>query len=182
MIEFDKALWEERARSRHKKALRRGSKDRSAVDSQLERDLRSTVKLARVTEWCASKSLTVVFGKKPGGQYDTLSRTITIACRAAPERQLFYLLHECGHHLIGFKEHDERFGLGYPKTEDPDWNGTFDHRFACLEEEIEAWHRGWRLARRLRLRIPRADFDRVRLECLRSYVQWVNGRTLLRNV
>lgn len=182
MIEFNKNLWEERARSRHKKALRRGSKDRSAVEAQLERDLKCIRKLSRVVEWCSQKNIAVVFGKKPGGQYDTISRTITIACRAAPEKQLYYLLHECGHHLIGHKEHDERFGMGYPKVEDPDHNGTFHHRFACLEEEIEAWHRGWRLAKRLRLRMDRAEFDHVRLECLRSYVQWANGRTLLLNV
>lgn len=179
MIEFDSKIWKSRA---HSRAARRGSKRRPATDSQLKRDYFFIDRIAAVVEWCAFKGIRVFFGKKPGGTYDTGSKTIMIVGRAAPEKQLYYLLHECGHHLIGYKEHDERFGMGYPKAGDPDHNDTFRHRFACFEEEIEAWNRGWRLAKRLRLRIKREDFDRIRLICLRSYIQWVSSRTLLLNL
>lgn len=182
MIEFDENLWKERAWNKHKRCARSPKSKRDVSEAQWYRDVLAITKLKSVVRWCASKSLVVNFGKRPGGTYDTFTRTIIIACRAAPEKQLYYLLHECGHHLIGFKEHDERFGMGYPKVDDPDHNGTFHHRFACLEEEIEAWNRGWRLAKRLRLRLSRQDFDKVRLECLKSYVRWANGRTLLKSV
>ena len=182
MIEFNKELWLERASKRSKGTVRRGSRNRSAAGAQLQVDKFYIECIADVVGWCSSRGLTVVFGKRPGGTYETGDKKIIIACRAAPEKQLYYLLHECGHHLIGFKEQDERFGMGYPKVDDPDYNSTFHHKFACLEEEMEAWHRGWRLAKRLRLKIPRDGFDKVRLECLRSYVQWVNGRTILNDL
>ena len=83
-----------------------------------------------------------------------------------------YLLHECGHHLIGMKEHHERFGQGYPLGNDPAVAKTKAHKVACLEEEFEAWHRGWKLARRLGLAITRSDFDELRIECLKSYIDW----------
>lgn len=136
-------------------------------------------KMSTVIDWCSSKNITVQFGKKPGGVYNAVDRTITIAGRAAPEKQLYMLLHECGHHLIGFDEMDERFGMGYPFVEDPVVNTTFHHRVACLEEEMEAWNRGWRLSKRLHLQLEREAFDKVRLDCLRSYIKWVNGRKLM---
>jgi len=136
-------------------------------------------KLATVVDWCNFKGLRVVFGKVCGGTYITGEKVIKLAGRASPEKQLYMLLHECGHHLIGFDGEDERFGMGYPYAEDPNVNATFHHRIACLEEEIEAWHRGWKLAKRLHLQLERQTFDKVRLECLRSYIKWANGRQLM---
>ena len=55
---------------------------------------------------------------------------------------------------------------------EPNVKRTFHHRMSCLEEEIEAWHRGWKLAVRLGLSVTREEFDVVRLDCLKSYVRW----------
>ena len=181
MIEFDHELWLDRAEARFKKAssraVARGQKGK--YREQWLREVRCIAGLAEVIGWCNTKGISVSFGKKVGATYDTIDKTICISGRMSPERQLYMLLHECGHHLIGFDEGDERFGKGYPLVEDPVHNATFQHRFACFEEEIEAWNRGWRLAKRLGLELPREDFDKVRLECLRSYVRWVNGRKLM---
>jgi hypothetical protein len=182
MLEFDAELWKQRAWSRLKRVSKRDSKEkRDVAERQWYRDVIHIDKMKTVVDWCASKNLEVKFGKKPGAQYDASSRTIILAGRTAPEKQLYYLLHECGHHLIGNEELHERFGLGYPFVEDPIVNTTFHHRVACLEEEIEAWHRGWRLSKRLRLKLDRDEFDKVRIACLRTYIRWANGRTLLKS-
>jgi hypothetical protein len=136
-------------------------------------------KLAAVIDWCSSKNIKVRFGKSVGASYNAIEKTITMAGRTSPEKQLYMLLHECGHHLVGFDEDDERFGMGYPYVEDSKVNTTFHHRVACLEEEMEAWHRGWRLSKRLHLNLDRPAFDKVRLDCLRSYIKWANGRSLM---
>lgn len=181
MIEFDKQLWWDRAWARFKRSSRkRKSKaQKAAVEQQWFRDAMCIDKIASVVDWCVSKNIKVEFGKLPGGSYNAVDKTIKIACRAAPEKQLYMLLHECGHHLVGFDEDDERFGMGYPYVEDPAVNNTFHHRIACLEEEMEAWNRGWRLSKRLHLQLERSAFDKVRLECLRSYIKWANGRSLM---
>jgi len=176
MIEFDPDLWKARAWDRFKRAASKSKQKRDVAEAQWARDVIFIEKIGKVVDWCYAKGIKVKFGKKQGGVYDAISKTICIACRAAPEKQLYYLLHECGHHLIGFTEEDERFGMGYPFVNDPEVNTTFHHRLACLEEEIEAWNRGWKLSARLRLRILRADYDRVRVECIRSYVNWASGR------
>jgi len=182
MLEFDAELWKQRTWNRLKRVSKRDSKEkRDIAERQWYRDVVHIDKMKIVVDWCASKALEVRFGKRPGAMYDISSKTILVVGRAAPEKQLYYLLHECGHHLIGNKEHHERFGLGYPFADDPVVNTTFHHRVACLEEEMEAWTRGWRLSKRLRLKLDRDDFDKVRIECLRSYIKWANGRALLKS-
>lgn len=181
MIAFERQLWWDRAWARFKRSVPKGTsnKKKAYAENQWYRDALHIDKISTVIDWCAFKGIKVQFGKKSGGMYNTEDKSITLACRAAPEKQLYMLLHECGHHLIGFVEKDERFGMGYPYIQDPKVNTTFQHRLACLEEEIEAWNRGWRLSKRLRINLDRKYFDVVRLSCIRSYIKWANGRALM---
>ena len=61
--------------------------------------------------------------------------------------------------------------MGYGQT-DAAITRTFQHRLACLEEEIEAWHRGRNLAKKLKLRIDEDIIDFIRVDCLKSYIKW----------
>ena len=63
--------------------------------------------------------------------------------------------------------------MGYPKGEDPVIGKLLTHKIAILEEECEAWERGRRLAKRLKLSLVWEEFDALRIECLKSYVLWV---------
>jgi hypothetical protein len=146
------------------------------AEAQWYRDMLYIEKLAAVNSWCEARSMRIVFAKKSAGVYDPDSKVITLSGRASPERQLHYLLHECGHHLIGMEEHHERFGKGYPRSGEPRADNNYEHRMACLEEEFEAWHRGWRLAKRLRLEVDREEFDKTRLDCLKTYISWAAGK------
>ena len=183
MKEFDKKLWLERAGARLRRATRRGasSETKKVAEEKWLNDVGYIHRMDALIGWCSSKGISVSFGKKGGATYLTSEKTITMAGRMSPEKQFYYLLHECGHHLIGYTEEDERFGMGYPKHEDASVNTTFQHKMACLEEEIEAWNRGWKLAKRLNLNVDRESFDFVRLDCLRSYVKWANGRWSLKS-
>lgn len=176
---FDAEVWRQRAWDRFRRAVRAKSKRRPAIgaEAQWVRDAKYIEKLKIVVDWCEARQLLVIFGRRQNGVYDANTKEIRLACRASPEKQLYYLLHECGHHLIGMKEHHERFGMGYPQT-DPEVTRTYVHKLACLEEEFEAWHRGRKLARRLSLDIDEEEFDKLRLECLRSYVSWAARRSV----
>ena len=149
---------------------------RRGAESQWYRDMLYVEKVATVVGWCTSKGIAVAMAKKANGTYEPDNKVITLSSRASPEKMLHYLLHECGHHLIGMEEHHERFGKGYPRGGDPKAENNFEYRLACLEEEMEAWHRGWKLAKRLELDADREEFDRTRTDCLKSYVSWASGR------
>ena len=66
----------------------------------MSRDLVSAKNLSLLVKWCEKRGLTVLFAKHENGTYDECTKTITIAANALPEKQVFYLIHECGHHLI----------------------------------------------------------------------------------
>jgi hypothetical protein len=132
--------------------------------------------LQKIVDWCESRHLNVVFEKRFAGVYVMETQTIHLTTHVRPEKQLHYLLHEVGHFLIGMKPDHERFGNGYPQGENPKHIKSDVHKIACLEEEFEAWHRGWKLAKRLRLSLDRTSFDRTRIECLKSYVGWTHRR------
>lgn len=175
MIEFDKKLWKNRAIARANKASKNAFEN-TPQKSSIKKEFKYITAIEQIVAWCNLKGISVQFGKKPGGSYHAIEKSIIISGRASPIKQAIFLLHECGHHLIGFDEADERFGLGYPKVDDPKYNSTFQHKLACLEEEIEAWTRGWRLSKRLELKINREDYDNIRTTCLKTYIQWANGK------
>ncbi|NBW12926.1 MAG: hypothetical protein EBR82_33365 [Caulobacteraceae bacterium] len=177
MQAFDSTLWMERAWARYTRAVRRGAK-KPSLEPRWARDVTAIGNLGKLIEWCEGRGLQVKFARRPnGGSYEHDEKIIYLSHRAGPETQVAYLLHECGHHLIGMKEHHERFGMGYPKSADPSISRTMLHRVAVLEEELEAWHRGWRLAERLGLFVSRKVFDRIRMTCIKSYVSWTLGRS-----
>lgn len=174
MAEFDSHLWKERAWARFCRAARVKSIDKARL-AVLERvwfeDVNATDDIEKIVRWCSTRCIGVTFAKKPLGTYHTHEKYITISSRLRPLNQAVVLLHECGHHLVGGADRADRFLMGYPQTA-TEVTRTFHHRLTCLEEEMEAWHRGWRLAQRLELNITREQFDAVRLGCLKSYVEW----------
>jgi len=97
---------------------------------------------------------------------------ILINSRKHPESKFYTLLHECGHILIN-DNRDRLFNLsretqaimGGPKH-------SRKKRVAVISEEIEAWKRGERLAKRLGLKINEDKFDRCRANAIMSYIEW----------
>jgi len=88
-----------------------------------------------------------------------------------PGRQLHILLHECGHHLIGSKDHTERYGWGYSQT-NHHIKKTLRHSSDLIDEEFEAWWRGWKLGQRLKLGIDKLLFDKTKSLALKTYFVW----------
>jgi hypothetical protein len=170
MREFDLEVWKERAWTRYCRAhVAAPSNKESELAWALE--VLAISDLSKLVDWCKERKLKVGFAKKPNGTYHSQSKEIIISSRLSIRNQVTVLLHECGHHLIGINDDHDRFGMGYPQS-DPEITKTFHHRVSCLEEELEAWHRGWKLSKRLDLRIDRDHFDSIRLKCIRSYVKW----------
>lgn len=169
--EFVLDEWRHRADRRRASLVRRGYSELYAFQ-KLSYDLQVIRSLNTLIEWCQKRGLTVLFGKHENGTYDECYRTIVIAANALPEKQVFYLLHECGHHLVfSHPGNPNRFEMGYPQT-DKSVTRTFQHRLACLEEEMEAWQRGRSLAKKLKLKFNEVNLEKLRIHCLTTYVKW----------
>lgn len=173
---FDRDKWRQQAWRRFQRASQRTCKKPPArgAEAQWHRDMLYIEKLSTLIDWCTARRLTVRFAKREAGVFEPDTRTVTVSCRAAPERQLHYILHEVGHFLIGHVADDPRFGKGYPQVYNKELNRKYIHKLTCLEEEFEAWHRGWKLSTRLHLDLDRNEFDLTRLACLKSYIGWTS--------
>lgn len=172
MPQFDVELWKTRATARFTKACAAGVK---TAGRNLHRDLAAIDALEAVIGWCASRQVDVVFSRRPNGLYEsgdekTRSR-ITLNGRLSPESQLFVLLHECGHHLIGDRKPNQRFGNGWHAA-DGAAKRTLLHRVDIIDEELEAWHRGWNLAKRLRIKVNLGRYNEARARYVKTYLQW----------
>ena len=170
MREFDPQIWKDRAWASYTRAHVSG-KPNHEIELEWALNVLAIRDLGILTSWCKDRGVKVVFVKKSNGTYHSGQKQISISSRLTPRNQVLVLLHECGHHLIGVNDDHDRFGMGYPQS-DPEVTKTFHHRVSCLEEEMEAWHRGWKLAKRLDLRVNRLEFDAMRLKCIRTYIKW----------
>jgi hypothetical protein len=163
-------LWKERAWSRHKKALERGVPKKKAA-LQWSRDLSGINGLKTIIDWCNDRNVFIEFAKCRGGGYDEALGIITVSSRLTPEMQCYYLLHECGHFLI-YSSSPKRFPSGYAQAYNSKMNRTLRHRSDVLEEEYEAWNRGLKLGRKLKIKIDKKRFINEKCNALMTYMAW----------
>lgn len=154
----------ERLRAR---AIARAGSSQERIDLELK----FISDLAKVIDWLDRKGMKVGTARHANAVYDPNTQTISINSRLAVEQQLYILLHECGHHLIGDRDRHERFGMGY-NVYDTAESRTLVHRVDVVDEELEAWHRGRRLAGRLKIKIDKNAFDSARAAYMKTYMKW----------
>ncbi len=165
MKSFDRARW---LRDMGKR-LNKVSAERRAEQEVEDRYYISGIE--KVLDWCTQKGLTVEWVRSQGGSYDPTEKVITVSSSSVPRIQLQVLLHECGHHLIGRPKAGQRYSMGYGNTHD---NRSDLHKIDILDEEFEAWERGWKLGKRLGAlkQSDRSEFNRYRVRMLKGYVNW----------
>ena len=127
-----------------------------------------------------SASLVLLPGVEDCALFGNGPTTVRINSSASREQRLLAALHECGHVAIfESRKHAPRSrvaGLSQQEDERAIGRGrvrTTRKRLATLEEEMEAWTRGWRLARRLRVRVRTEAFEATRARSLMTYARWV---------
>ncbi len=168
MARFSLDVWRSRADDKRRKATDAQGPETSA---RRARDLKAIDGIAIVVDWCTNKGLNVTFDNKDQGSYNSDTKTVRCNSRSRPETQLFLLLHECGHFLIGDNSH-EKFSLVEEAENNPTVKRMLAHRVDIISEELEAWHRGRTLARRLKIKIKKQEWDKFRARCLKSYIKW----------
>jgi hypothetical protein len=172
MRAFQLETWEARARERFRRSV--GS-DPERSRARLVVDLDAARGLDEVIRWAGGRGVSVAFtNRRDAGVFSPDDKTIYINSTQTFERQLFVLLHECGHLLVGSERPGahHRFKLGYPSSDDPNLRGKFIHRCAVLEEEFEAWHRGHRLAKKLGIEIAEDRWAELKATFIKSYIKW----------
>jgi hypothetical protein len=165
---YDRVRW---LRDMNKRLLKAAPEKRAEMEAE---DMHYISGIEKVLNWCTSRGLSVEWPRSQGGSYDPTDKVITVSSSSVPRIQLQVLLHECGHHLIGRPKAGYRFSMGYGATHDL---RADSHKIDILDEEFEAWERGWKLGKRLGAlkQSDRHEFNRYRVRMLKGYVNWAAG-------
>jgi hypothetical protein len=125
--------------------------------------------IEKLTEFCNRHSWSVEYSNKKTSRYHN---NIITLCRARKKEILYYIfLHEVGHAWM--LECDFTYSDRYPELlRVPPRYATATYKIARVQEEIEAWEVGKKLARSLNLRVNTNKFEKIRAECLNSYMNW----------
>ena len=107
--------------------------------------------------------------------YEPIKKIVTCNKRLSEENKLYSTLHECGHLLV------QQNTFSYEKRYKSQVEGLFDRRkcrsvrwrIDFLKEEYDAWDRGYRLAKRLKIPINRERYHNYASKCLATYCRWV---------
>jgi len=126
--------------------------------------------------WIKKKGFSYVEGDDD--RYEPSEKRIIVNKRLNKENKLYSALHECGHLLV------QRNVFSYERRYKSQVDGIFDKRkcrslrwrIDFLKEEYDAWDRGFRLAKRLKIPISKKGYYDYASKCLGTYCQWVTDK------
>ena len=127
----------------------------------------------KLLDWIKKKGFTYEEGKQD--LYEPTEKKICVSKRLNKQNKLYSALHECGHLLV------QRNVFSYEKRYKSQVDGLFDKRkcrslrwrIDFLKEEYDAWDRGYKLAKRLKIPIDREKYYNYASKCLGTYCRWV---------
>jgi len=135
---------------------------------------------SRTAEWLEKKGWTYECDYCVRDEMFPQGKYITISKRQGQEKQLYSLLHECGHLLI--QNNDEKYERSYPTQARMNQfqahrgiEKSKDYKVDVVREEIEAWDRGKKLANRLGIFVDEKNFRKVSSQCIYTYIEWATG-------
>ena len=131
-----------------------------------------------VTNWVDNKGYSIEFSYCVQDEYRPGDNTITISSRQGVEKQLYSLLHECGH-LILFNN-EKLYEKKYPSSTKMAYcssNKRLErspkYKVDILAEEIDAWRKGKDLAKRLEIYIDEDKYYSVMSDCVYTYIKFI---------
>ena len=102
------------------------------------------------------------------------TKIVYVNSRSHPETRYYTLLHECGHLLVaqGAEQWSKDVPM-YATVEDGRVMSGRAYGVSLVAEEIEAWKRGRRLAKRFDHYIDDKKYDNLFTQCVFSYIESV---------
>lgn len=135
--------------------------------------------MEKIRKWLAREGFSLHI--KPGiCEVCCEEKIVTINENEIPASKIISALHECGHIAIWKcrvrnprrKLCGSTLGASNRLLNKVDSKMSRTERIAVVEEEIEAWNRGERLAKRLKIRVNKKLFMSGRTKALMTYQRW----------
>jgi hypothetical protein len=111
-------------------------------------------KLEKINKWLYKHNYTVHWGKEDCVVPNDRKIYITPG-----KCELYSLLHECGHVQIFSKvNYNKRFGVIEKSEKNGNFRKTNVYKYQKMMEEIEAWERGWKISKKLKIKINKKEY------------------------
>lgn len=123
--------------------------------------------LDSLVAWASDKEYHVEFIKNGDNSMCHISKMVEINSSFTLERQIYCLLHECGHILIFDSKKSE-----YLNAREKYDNDSHGRKVYTVLEEHEAWKRGKKLAKRLGIIIDEDKWEKEMIKALKKYIDW----------
>lgn len=133
--------------------------------------------LTKLIKWSNNKGYSVVFKKTEQDWVDLDKKEIVISSSHGDEVALYCLLHELGH-IILIKD-KRRYKHAYGIIWDSFSENSLTLRVTTLQEELDAWREGLKLAKSLKMKVQRRKYEIIKAKCIATYLPWASRKTAL---
>ena len=126
----------------------------------------------KLKKWLKNHNLALLPAKLD--QYCPHTKSVSFNKRQKLEKQVYSILHECGHHIIQESEdYEEKYKIQANGLFDGRKQKSLRWRIDLLREEFDCWDKGKVLAKELKIKIDEKKYDIHAAECLKTYCHWV---------
>lgn len=130
-----------------------------------------------VRDWLDEKDIMLMFSKELDNEFSPDGKYINIRPIKNKEEMFYTLLHECGHVLV--EANNKGFKDNYKTKDFHDWDKMVRTRDSALKvsvlaDEMEAWNRGRKLAKRLNLAYDEKEFKKLMGQCVWAYASFMS--------
>ena len=131
--------------------------------------------LESLQEWTHKKGIEIEFDYCVRDEFRASDKLITISTRQGAENQLYALLHECGHLMLG--KNEKLYAQKYPSSmklayrDNKRLEKSHKYKVDVVAEEIDAWRKGRQLANRLNNYVDDEKYYAIMTKCVYSYIK-----------
>ena len=124
----------------------------------------------KIKNWVEKKGYTLKFGKADYVDYST-KEVVVFQNQYNLKHQIYSALHECGHVIIGNSSNYYRDFKSIVKADTIDGRHYRSnlYKYKKLKEEIDAWEKGYKLAKKLGISINKDDYDKYAAKYFVTY-------------
>jgi len=122
--------------------------------------------------WLEKRGYYIELGRDGDDSVDREAKIVSINTTRSPETQLHIMLHECGHILV---HGSDTIVSGIDEVLSKYGENTKIHKTFTVIEEVEAWKRGLRLAKRLSIPINKQKWNKDVARAIMAYMKWATS-------
>lgn len=126
--------------------------------------------LRKLERYCNKKGFAVLYQPVKLDSIYFEDKRIVIGDHHSDEISLYCLLHEIGHHIIMCKK---SYDVEYQTIYDNFSKSSSTYRITNVQEELDAWKEGLKLANRLNITVDRRKYEITKSKCISTYLSWV---------